>query len=392
MKKTANKRLRSGRLYLHILTILVWLSAAACVVMLFRRRVERFEVFGIARGQLHRITSPVDGRLKSVPVELFEKVSQGQILAVLDDELLQAQLATLTAQVQHLMSQLVPIQDTMLAEAANLETDRIISQRRFYIDVENARLRILELKTEIETDRITAEDLAVEVKIAKELLDQDAIVFYELQKAHALYNALAKKIEENEHLLAQAEQQLVEAQRRREEFTMRVPRNPSVENALEPIYKEISVQEKLIDELLVQRKTLIIKSPIDGMVVQIQVNANQSASRRPGEDVLRRAGEIVLAGEPILTIAELEPREIVAYADEGLSGMLSETMAVQLVKRTEPAQIADSQVVRLGATMELIPQRLWRNPNVAQWGRPILIKIPPDMKLLPGETVGIRGL
>ena len=392
MKKTANKRLRSGRLYLHILTILVWLSAAACVVMLFRRRVERFEVFGIARGQLHRITSPVDGRLKSVPVELFEKVSQGQILAVLDDELLQAQLATLTAQVQHLMSQLVPIQDTMLAEAANLETDRIISQRRFYIDVENARLRILELKTEIETDRITAEDLAVEVKIAKELLDQDAIVLYELHKAHAQYNALAKKIEENEHLLAQAEQQLVEAQRRREEFTMRVPRNPSVGNALEPIYKEISVQEKLIDELLVQRKTLIIKSPIDGMVVQIQVNANQSASRRPGEDVLRRAGEIVLAGEPILTIAELEPREIVAYADEGLSGMLSETMAVQLVKRTEPAQIAKSQVVRLGATMELIPQRLWRNPNVAQWGRPILIKIPPDMKLLPGETVGIRGL
>jgi hypothetical protein len=114
--------------------------------------------------------------------------------------------------------------------------------------------------------------------------------------------------------------------------------------------------------------------------------------RRPGEDVLRRPGEFVLAGDPILVVAEKEPTEIIAYIGQEQLAKVKETMVVQIVKSTEPAQIASSQVVSLSPTMELMPQRLWRNPNIAQWGRPILIKIPPGLKLLPGETVGIRGL
>ncbi|MHC4483362.1 MAG: hypothetical protein ACYSW4_07410, partial [Planctomycetota bacterium] len=59
---------------------------------------------------------------------------------------------------------------------------------------------------------------------------------------------------------------------------------------------------------------------------------------------------------------------------------------------TEPAQVAASQVVYLGANIELMPQQLWQNPNIPEWGRPVLIKIPPGPELVPGEVVGIRGL
>ena len=197
MKKTKTTICRSGRLHLHILPILVWLAAVACVVVLFRHRSQRFEVLGIAQGRMHQVCAPVDSRLKIVSVELFEDVSKGQTLAAFDDSQLNAQTATIQAEIEHLASQLLSTQDTMLAEATNRQTDAIASQRRFYVDVENARLRILELKTLIETDKVTLQDLAVEVKIATELLDKDAIAPYERQKAEALYNALAKKIEEN---------------------------------------------------------------------------------------------------------------------------------------------------------------------------------------------------
>lgn len=392
MKRKDTKICRFGRLHLHILPLLVWLAAVACVVVLFRYRSVRFEVLGIAQGQMHQISAPVDSRLKIVSVELFEDVSKGQTLAALDDTQLNAQIATIHAEIEHLKSQLLSTQDTMLAEAANLETDGIAAQRRFNVDVENARLRILELKALLETDRIMLEDLALEVKIAAELLEKDAIAPYELQKVHALYNALAKKIEENEHLLAQAKQDLQQARRRRDEFAQRQPVHPSVDSALEIIRKQITVQEKLIAELSVQREALIITSPVDGKVIQIQVNANQAAVRRSGEDVLRKPGEVVLAGDPILVVAETEPTEIVAYIGQEQLAKVKETMMVQLIKSTEPAQIAGSQVTYLGPTVELMPQRLWQNPNIAQWGRPILIKIPPGLKLVPGETVGIRGL
>jgi multidrug resistance efflux pump len=392
MKKTRSTNHRYGRLHLHILPALVWLGAVACMVVLFRHRTQRFEVLGIAQGLVYQVSAPVDSRLKMVSVKLFEDVSKGQTLAALDDTQLNTQIATIGAEIEHLTSQLVSIGDTMLAEAANRQTDAIAAQRRFKVDVENARLRILEQKTLIETDKVMAEDLAVEVKIATELLESDAIAPYELQKAQGLYNVVAKRIEENKHLLTQAEQDLEQARQRRDEFAQRQLVHPSVNSALETIRKQITVQEKLIAELSVQREALRITSPVDGTVVQIQIRANQAAMRRPGEDVLRKPGEVVLAGDPILVVAEKEPTEIVAYISQEQLAKVKETMVVQLVKDTEPAQIASSQVVCLGPTMELMPQQLWLNPNIAQWGRAILIKIPPGLKLLPGETVGIKGL
>jgi multidrug resistance efflux pump len=362
------------------------------VFVLFRHRGQRFEVLGIAQGRMHQVSAPVDSQLKIVSVELFDHVSKGQMLAVLDDSQLNAQIATIGAEIEHLTSQLVSIQDTMLADAANRQTGAIASQRRFNVDVENARLRILEQKALIETDKVAAEDLAVEVKIAAELLEKKAIAPYELQKAEALYNVVAKRIEENQYLLTQSEQDLQQALQRRDEFARHQTVHPSVDSALEIIRKQIAVQEKRIVELSVQRQALRITSPVDGTVVQIQIRANQMTAQRSGEDVLRKPGEVVLAGDPILVVAETEPTEIIAYIGQGQLAKVKETMVVQLIKNTEPAQIASSQVIRLSPTMELMPQQLWRSPNIAQWGQAILIKIPPGLKLLPGETMGIKGL
>jgi multidrug resistance efflux pump len=392
MGKTKTTIRRKGQVYTHILPVFVWLMVVAFVVVLFSHRTQRFEVLGIAQGRIHQISAPVDSRLKMVAVGLFDDVYKGQTLAELDDTQLNAQIATIHAEIEQLSSLLLSTQDTMLAEAINGQTDTISSQRQFYVDVENTRLRIMEQKVLIETDKITLEDLAVEVKIATELLEKDAITPYELKKAEALYNALAKKIEENGRLLIQIELDLQQARNRYNEFAQRQKVHPSIDTALETIRKQIAVQEKLIDELSLQRQMLRIKSPVDGRVVQIQVRANQVTMRRSGEDVLRKPGEFVLAGDPILVVAETEPTEIIAYVSRGQLAKVKETMVVQLIKNTEPAQIASSQVTHLSPTMELMPQRLWRNPNVAQWGQAILIKIPPDLKLLPGEMIGLRGL
>ena len=350
------------------------------MVVLFRYRSQRFEVLGIAQGQVRRIAATCTGRLKILPVELFSKVSRGDTLAVidvvLDDENTGAELAVISAEIQHLKAELTPTKERIVSEATERETNIIADQRRFNVDVENARLRVLELKTQIETDRITAEDLALEVKIVEGLLEQDAIAPYELQKARTQYNIMAKKTEGNKQLLTKAEQDLKQAQQRRDEYAQRRPQHPSVEGALTVIQKAIEVQEQRIKELTIRRQVLVLKSPIDGMVNQIQ----------------KGPGETVLPGESVLTVTELIPREIVAYADESQAGLVKERMAVQLVKNNNPAQIARSQVVNISSNIELIPQRLWRSPNIAQWGRAIVIKIPPGLKLLPGETVGIRGL
>ena len=134
--------------------------------------------------------------------------------------------------------------------------------------------------------------------------------------------------------------------------------------------------ERRKDELLVRREKLVLTAPCDGYVSQIQ----------------SEVGEAVMQGVEILRIAKEKPRAIIAYANEGIVGQLSIGKRVEVVKGSMPPQKGWSNVTYIGPAVEQMPQRLWRNPNFPQWGRPLLIEIPLDMTLIPGEMVGIRSL
>ncbi len=388
---------RSGRLLHSLLPVLVWVVAVGCIGVLFQRRVQRFEVLGIAQGQVRQIAATSTGRLTSVPVELFQHVRQGDVVAiintVLDNEQLEAELAIASAKIGYLAAQLVSTKEAMLVEAAERGSDLLSTDRRYAVDVENVRLRILELQTQIETDRITLKDLATEVQIEQSLLD-DKISSngYNLHKAQVSYDASAMTIEGNEQLLLQANADLDQALARRGEFAMHQIANPSVDGALKVVRKAIAVQEKVVDALMARRKPVVLRSPIDGVVSQIL----RRPVRRTGEGVvrqmLRRSGEVVTPEEPILTISATKPSQIIAYASEEQLESVRVGMTVQIVKRNDPLQIADSQVTYLGPIMEVMPQRLWQVDNIPEWGQPMLIKVPAGLKLIPGEMVGIKGL
>jgi multidrug resistance efflux pump len=366
--------------------------------MLFHHRSQRFEVLGIAQGQVRQVAATCAGRLKNVPVELFQKVKKGDPVAVidtvLDDEHLEAELATTRAEIERLMAELAATQDSLTAEAANMETDRIAAQRRFYVDVENARLGVLELKTLLETDRIMLEDLRLNTKIfaSQSALDANDTTYYEWRKMKVEHEALAKKIEENERLLSQAEGDFEQAQQRRDEFAQRQPQHPSVDGALDVIREAIKVQEQLVEQLLARSEPLVLKAPIDGVVSQIL----RRPVRRTGEGVVRqmlkRSGETIMAGEPILTISSIRPSEIIAYVSEEQLVWIQEGVEVEVLKETDPVRIGRSRVTYFGPIMEVMPQRLWIVPDIPQWGRPMLIEIPPGLKLIPGEIVGIKVL
>ena len=389
---------RGGRLSQHIVPVLIWLVAVTAVAGLFYHRSQRFEILGMAQGEVREIAATCTGRLKSVPVKLFEQVHKGDVLAVidtvLDNEHLEAELDVVSAEIQHLRAELIHTQQTLLAEAANMETDKIAAQRRFAVDVESARLRVLELKAEIETDSVMLEDLQLDSQISmvRNLSDQNDTAYYERKKIKVEYDALAKKIEDNERLLAQAESDLQQARQRRDEFEARQPESPVVDSALNVIHSAIKVQEQRMQELLARRTALVLKSPIDGVVSQVLRRPVRRTSEGVVRQMLGSEGEAVLEGDPILTVASSNSSEVIAWVSGEQLGRIKEGMTVQIIKETEPAQIASSQVTYLGPIMEVLPQRLWVVPDIPQWGRPMLIPIPPGLKLIPGETVGVRGL
>ena len=406
-KRSGNHHARKRYYLRHLLPVTVWLLAVAAIVWLFYQRAERFTIVGIAQGQVRQVASSSTGRIRSIAVNLFEPVQAGQTLAVVDTVLdseqtleaeLKAQLAVAGAEAEHLASLLIPTQEELQADVADLKLSRADNERRFAVDVENARLRILELQATIASDRVTLNDYAMEVKILEDLVSKEAIAPYELEKARVQYESLASKVKENEQQLEQTKEDLRKSEERREQFSEQQLPELSVDHALEAIRREITVQEEIMKGLLAQLETLEtrrnveLKSPIDGVVIAVHSQTNEAILQRPGEQVVRRPGEVVSAGDPILAVAESEPTEIIAYVSESQFRLLAEQMTVRLIKSRDPAQIAESQVVRIGPTIELMPQRLWSNPNVPQWGRPVLINIPPGLNVVSGEIVGITGL
>lgn len=402
------KSIMVKRSYLrHMVPMTVWLGAVMAVGWLFHQRSESFQVVGIAQSEVRQVASDCTARIIDIPVTLFQPVKAGQTLAVLNtvpasesttEANLRTQVATAAAEIERLMASLIPAQEELLANTADLQISHADNVRRFAIDAESARLHVLEIQAAIASEQIVLNGLEIDFRTTEKLVEEKVVVPLELEKIKVQRDSTIKKIDEYEQELQQAREDQAEAERRRDEFARQQVPQPSVDDALEAIRKEARVQEELMKGLQEQilafkaRTAVEIKSPIDGVVIPISGKANETLLKRPGEETIRRAGEVVSAGDPILAIAQTEPTEIVAYANEQQVGLMEQDMNVELVKMRYPAQIAQSRVLSIGPTIELLPQRLWRSPTIPQWGRPVVIEIPRGLAVIPGELVGVRGL
>ena len=365
--------------------IIVWVVAVGCVIGLFHQQSEEFEILGLAQGDVHQLQATNVARLKELSVELFEEVKPGQVLAVLDPVIdpqyqfatIQAERAVIEAEIHRLQAQLEAAREDLNIQEANRETDLASKYQQFSADLQRAQLRILELKTILGPDKINLQELETNIKmfVAQHPVETDVTPF-ELEKIKLQHASLEKKIQENELLLAQAQENLGQIQQQRDELEKLHPANLTLSSALKPIQEAITVQVKKLEQLAVQRQPIMLTAPMAGLVSEIHLTP----------------GELALLGNPVITIAEDRPREIAAWTTEQHANIIKQDMQVKVVKRSQPPQIAPGQVVYIGPTLEMLPQRLWTNLNIPQWGRRVLIQVDAEMKMIPGEVVGIRGM
>ncbi len=385
MKKISSRDYLMG-LRVHLLPVVVWFATLVCVVVLFSHRAQRYEVVGMAQARVYNVGLTCRARLKSVPVQLFDTVSAGETVAVVntapDDERLEAEQAVIEAEMVHLELQLSELRQNYNAEVKNRKSEWFAERRAFTADVVMANVRVRELEAVIESDRPVLEKMQADNKTftiqSQSLVGADTARYYELQAMKADYNALVKKIGENEKLLATYKKEFEEAKARRDIFDKEyVPvAGTTDEDANNVKAKAIEALQRQWDELQARRTDLELTAPFEGVVSQIN----------------GRVGEIVFLPDlPILTITEAVPTEIIAYASRAEVGRFRKDMKVEVVTRTVRPRIGrNAKVTYIGPTVEQMPTRLWFDPTIPEWGQPIRITIPPGLDLIPGEVIGIR--
>jgi len=373
--------------------VVVWLAVVALTVYLFNQRNASVEWLGLAQCQIFEVAPLYEGVLERLEVKLYDKVRKGQVLAVLNDDLYEAQIQGIAGEAERLEAELKEKRNILEADIANRNSEWIAEYRAFKADEVMQRTRLLEIKALQESDKILMLDLQRDWETMKEMQQKDSVSLYDVQKAEALYLSLKEKVQGNEIFLQQLEIDVQQARQRCEEYKNHMPVLPSEDLALEHIEKAIAGQEKLMQELIVMKEAMVIQSPCDGTVIPITGNQNETILQRPGEALFRQPGETLMAGDPILAIAEEQVNTVVVYAaDLHIDHLERQQVNLQIVKKNTPYQTTEAQTFRISPTMEVIPEQLRTDPTLLEWGRPILIQIPDSFELASGELVNVKSI
>jgi len=377
---------RTGRVLTGVLPVLVWLAAVGAVCFLFVYRNSRFTTVGIANAQTCVFTAPDSGWLISMPVHLYQQVHQGQPLAVLrlvpptEIERARAQVeaekAAVLAELEYRKLQVEQMLRQLAGDQSREQMEQLYREHQVALDAEKTRLLILEIQSRLEPARIQLKDLETEKKVLENLLAKKAIEPYELQKVSVQAEALAAQIAQDERQLVEARQDLEAIQSRLQAFRASSRLSSEQMLSLEPLQKAIALQEKRLEELSAIDFDVVLEAPFDGIVASIGCAVGQTVSK----------------DMPILTLAAPSADFVTAWVPQEQSGSVTLHQPVEIIKMSSPRKVLRSEVAEMGPMVELMPERLWKNPSVPEWGRPVRIPVHPEMQLLPNELVGVRGI
>ena len=139
-----------------------------------------------------------------------------------------------------------------------------------------------------------------------------------------------------------------------------------MENAI----KTQEIRIEMVDLEIVKR---VLRAPADGRVVEICC----------------LAGEVVAAGETVLSILEPRPTELVAYVPEHRVLDLKPGDEVKIRRVADPGRAFVSSIVSLGSSVERKPQRQEPSGLDPGWGIAVFIPLPVSLEIKPGEAFEI---
>jgi len=358
------------------LSVVVWLLAVAGVVSILSDRAQHFEYGGFARSTPYEVSTSVDGSLESLAVDLYDQVESGQIVALLDGSELDARLATAEAVLEKLKTDLRASRVSLAAETTKEDLGWRRDLRNFEMDVESLRLDALGIEVSLAGDEAREQLAALAVARLEVLPIWSETRKTQLGDAQLRLRQVVDRRSSNQVLFEETRKALRSAKLRARAFKKNLSQTEraSAPAILAPLQAAISVQARLLDELRVERDRLALRSPIAGSV----------------SHVLSHPGQALLAGEPVVLVTRSYATEIVAYLPEQDPRIAKRRQTVMLARRSNPRVVAESVVLRISPTIEALPERLWKRPGVAEYGRSFVVAAVAKLALSPGEAVQVR--
>jgi HlyD family secretion protein len=327
---------------------IVFAVVLIAAVIIWNRRLGHSTIVGRAETAHTAVSARQSGVLVSLKVDLLQRVKKGDVLAEVVPADAEAIRAGLTSNLESLRAQL---QQGTERNTVNLQQLRVDWLRR-KLDLAAAQVD-LQL-AESEYRRITA------------LHNNRIVSDSDFDAKQGARDAFKVKVETLTKLTNEMEHDMLK------------PNGPPPESTETPAERAVAAATlRLQKQLEAQEDAAIVRAPMDGVVSVIA----------------KQEGENVALGDAIVTLGAIHPSRIIAFIRQPLRLQLHAGDTVKVSSRGTHAT-KPGRVLRVGAQLEpidasLLPMTM--STRVLEYGLPLLIEVPPELQLAPGEVVNIAA-
>ena len=328
------------------LPVLIFALVCAAVAVLWREVVIPASMVGEVETITNVVASPIVGTISQLAVDRFTPVTKGQVLGqvtIARPEVVQATLKAIAADLENAGVRMEAIQAN---QAQNFD--------QFELGLSNARVLLA-----IAEPSLVEADL--ELKRAQELTKGNTSVIsqQQLEMAKAKRDRLQAEVTQRKAVIADYERVIKKLQ------------SSSVfDSATNGIVRQIAADQA---QFQATQQPITLIAPSDGVITRIA----------------RRAGDTVVAGEPILTITAQSTR-IIGYIPSPARVIPKIGDTVEIRTRSVKRQMEKSAVVQVGTQYEPFDTSLISpNLNMKERALTFQVSLPPGLKVLPGEVVDL---
>ncbi len=343
---------------IRVIPFLVFAGVFAALTVTWRDNVAPPVLVGQVEPITAYVTSPKSGTVAQLNLNRLQQVKAadavGQIITT-DPQILASSLAVIQSEIQLLRVNLQPV----------------IDQQRYAMNYDRIRLDWLSQRVDLATARVKLQLAENDLRRTTELFRDNIVsekVFDQMKSAR---DKLQTEVEERSKLVAELEENLQ---------SLRIREDPGESSQKPPGPREvlqasIAVQESKLRLTEAELRPVTLRAPMDGMVSVIN----------------HRSGEAIIAGEAVVTLTALSSNRIIGYLRQPITVEPVVGMPVEVRARSLNRRIARGEILQVGTQLELVdpvllPPSSFRTPIL---GLPLVIRLPPELKLVPGEIVDL---
>ena len=343
----------------------IWLATMTGAVLLYFQLEGRTDVVGFARTLEHRVSATRTARVASVAVDIGQHVGAGQVIATLEVSDIAEQLQLEQAEIARLRAEADAVRARAGADANRDRLRAAAGSASIVRDRAAARATLAARQGEL---RAVKQQLVAERRLlADKLADRSAVAALEVR-----HGRLRREVSG-----IQAQLEVLDAQAAPPATSPPGPLDatdtPLGDVLAGPFERRIDAAKARIAHLHAQERALVLRAAAPGRVAA----------------VLRRAGDVVRPGEPIVTVVTADDERVIACLREDQALAVREGASATLRPRGG-GELLPATVESLGPIVDEVPVRCRRNPREPAWGRDVILRLDAPRPLLAGQAFDVR--